>query len=131
MLKLNSLLVLVALLTLIATASAQQMETNDPTGSLTIDGATPVPGSPRVVNIQDDNTFTININGDPNAGVILFLALGPVAPTSTLVGGMAGGTEFFDLDSSLAIRVLIDGIGGAGALPFFNQTDQTGHTASD
>ena len=126
MLKLNSLLLLVTLLALAATASAQQMETNDPTGSLTIDGVTPVPGAPSVVNIQDDNTFTINIAGDPNAGVILFLALGPVGPTSTLVGGMAGGTEFFDLDASLAIRVLIDGIGGAGALPFFNQTDQNG-----
>lgn len=98
--KIVLILTLAALLA--GAAAAQQLEVNDPAGSLTSLGVSPVPGSPFEVGAFD--SMNVTVEGNANAPFILIV--GDLAATSTPV---SMGGEFFDLDLNAPLFVLVDG----------------------
>ncbi|MCA9321245.1 MAG: hypothetical protein KDB53_10950 [Planctomycetes bacterium] len=96
---------------LTVTASAQQLETNSPGGSLRSQGLNPIPGSPFRPGINGTLNFTV---GGP-AGNPFALVFGQLATTSLSIPLT---TEFFDLNQAGAVLV-VNGFGPGGGLPSF------------
>lgn len=107
----RSLLCALALASCVAFATAQQLEVNDATGTLTSLGQNPTPGAPFVVNVN--GVMFLEVRGLQNQPFVL--VGGQLATTSTQIP--AAANQWFDLDLATAF-VVGDGINGsAGFLP--------------
>ncbi|MCA9320816.1 MAG: hypothetical protein KDB53_08785 [Planctomycetes bacterium] len=90
---------------------AQQLETNDAGGALRSGGMDPVPGQPFLRNA----TGSLDLELSGGSSMPCALVLGALASTSTPVNLLPN--EFFDLDLMTSLLLIVDGIGGGGALP--------------